>query len=253
MRNLQPDQLRRSESSLHAYPTLRYCQVRLKNLGQYSNSDSLRISRTVPRTQVPQHDFSLEEKVLEKILEMEKQDKALADLRVQLVRKEQERILSGVSDMQQQRNRMKQQEIKKMEGSNDKASKIANFSNVTGEHDTTKIRDIFEKNEWDLQRALSFHFSNIDTKPAPPAGSVNITIYVDNEKNNWTYKSSETLWDLYTMVARMGKTESFHFVDSKGRKYKEHMFDRTFAEAGWLPSVTLTVCTDDPKPKLLEI
>merc|ERR1719447_892059 len=121
----------RSDSSLHAYPALKYCQVRLKNMGQGGSSDNLRISRTVPRTQAPQHDFSLEERVLEKILEMENQDRALADLRVQLVRKEQERILSGVSDMQQQRNRMKQQEIKKMEGSNDKASKIANFSNVT--------------------------------------------------------------------------------------------------------------------------
>jgi len=262
MRNLQPGQLRRSDSSLHAYPALKYCQVRLKNLGDSGggNPDQLRISRTIPRSQAPQHDYSLEETILEKILEMENQDKALAEKRVKLqeVQKlceEQQRILKGVTDMQEERNRRREnQELKKMEGQSDeKSAKIANFSNITGEQDIGKIRDIFEKNEWDLQRAMSFHFSNIENKPPPPAGSVHITIYVDNKKNEWTYKSSETLWDLYTMVARMGKRESFHFVDSNGKKYKEHMFDTTFAEAGWVPSVTLTVCKDNPKPKLLDI
>jgi len=265
MQNLQPSKMIGSDSSLHAYPILKYCKLRLNcpDGSGSSSQDNLRISRTVPRTQVPQHNFSFEQPILEKILAFENQDKVIADNRIKLQNfkklcEEQQRTLKGVREMQKQK-RLKEEEMKIVEekkvDSNDKAAKIANFANVTGEKDREKIRSILSENDWDLQRAMSFHFSSFERKPAPAAGSVQISIYIDNKRHEWTYKSNETLWELYTMVARMGKNESFHFVDSKGRKYKEHMFDKTFDEVGWVPSVTLTVCKDDPKPKpaLLDI
>merc|ERR1712087_5476 len=134
----------------------------------------------------------------------------------------------------------------------EKAEKLTQFGNVTGEWDGDKVREALKKHDWNLNRALSEFFS----KPEEPSNessspsqnnTVKITIYIDNEKHEWTYKSSETLWDLYTMVARSGKNEAFHFVDSNGKKYKEHMFDTTLANAGWVPAVTLTVCKDEHK------
>jgi len=263
MRNLNQGVLVRSNSSLHAYPAVGFCQVRIQkdSSGELGNVE---ISRTVPRVDIPHYNFSLENSVLEKIKQMEDQDQIVAENRVKFLkakkyREEQAEKVKNVAFERKKRDEERkkmEEERKKIEEhkaeEKEKAEKLTQYGNVTGVWDGNKVREALKKHAWNLNTAISEYFSKSEEpsnegRSQSQNNTVKITIYIDNEKHEWTYKSSETLWDLYTMVARSGKNEAFHFVDSNGKKYKEHMFDTTLANAGWVPAVTLTVCKDEHK------
>jgi len=256
MRNLNKGVLVRTNSSLHAYPAVGFCQVRIQkdSSGELGNVE---ISRTVPRVEIPHCDFSLENSVLEKIKQMEDQDQIVAENRVKFlkakkIREEQAEKVKKVAIERKIRDEEREKIEEHKAEEKQKAEKLRQYGSVTGEWDGNKVREALKKHAWDLNRALSEFFSkpqesSNEGRSPSQNDTVKITIYIDNEKHEWTYKSSETLWDLYTMVARSGKNEAFHFVDSNGKKYKEHMFDTTLANAGWVPAVTLTVCKDEHK------
>jgi len=319
MHNVQPDSLfRRSDSSLHTYPSLKYCKVRLKPVGDFDGSkkEKLRISQTVHRSEAKQHDYALDESVLEKLLEFELQDKILKDNQVKLqnakkLRDEQDRKLKKVAEQKRAEEikaekdikaakitdfinytgehdnekirtilcannwdlqkavsvyltekQVKQQNAKKLRDEQNRklkkeqkraqemkvekdieTAKITDFINYTGEHDNEKIRTILCANDWDLQKAVRFYHGSTEEKTTVPFTSVQISVYIDVKRYEWTFKSNDTLWELYTNVARI-KNHAFHFVDPEGRKYKEPTFDSTFADVGWVPSMSLTVCQD---------
>jgi len=259
--NFQLPVMDRVPSGLHAYPALKHSHVRFSNAANTGEKHTnLEVSRTVPRVDVVRHDFTLEESVLERIKKMEDQDQKIAENRRKLInsKKLQEEQVEKVKQLNLERKRREEEQKRLSEQKaeeEDKTKKITEYANITGEVDRDKIRTALEKHNWNLESAVSLYFSNSDEQAPgeregePGMETVKINIYVDNVKYVWTFKPTETLWDLYTMIARMGKNESFHFVDSNQKKYREHMFENSFASAGWVPEVTLTVCKDDPKPR----
>merc|ERR1719195_308985 len=84
MRNINNGYLVRT-SSLHAYPAVGFCQVRLQK-DSSAELGNVEISRTVPRVDVPQCNFSLENSILEKIKQMEDQDQIVAENRVKFLK-----------------------------------------------------------------------------------------------------------------------------------------------------------------------
>jgi len=255
-RNLNKGVLVRSNSSLHAYPAVGFCQVRIQK-DSSRELGNVEISRTVSRVEVPHCGFSLEHSVLERIKQMDDQDQIVTENRVKFLKakKNREKQAWKVKNVDIERKK-RDEEWKRIEEHNaeerEKEEKRTKYGNVTGECDGNKVQEALKKNAWNFNSGTGEFLSN-SVKPLNEGRSqsqnntVKITIYIDNKKYEWTYKSSETLWDLYTMVARSGKNEAFHFVDSNGKKYKEHMFDTTLAKAGWVPAVTLTVCKDEHK------
>jgi len=255
--HFQPPVMERVPSGLHAYPALKHSHVRFNSTANPGEKHTnLEVSRTVPRVDVVRHNFALEKSVLERIKKMEEQDQKIAENRRKLInsKKLQEEQAEKVKQLDMERKR-REEEAKLKAEEDEKTKKITEYASITGELDRHKIRTELEKHNWDLETAISLYFSKSDEQVPgeregePDMETVKITIYVDNVKHVWTFKPTETLWDLYTMIARMGKNESFHFVDSNQKKYREHMFENSFANAGWVPEVTLTVCKDDPKPR----
>jgi len=257
--NCQPV-IERLHSGLNAYPSLKYSNVRFSNaVNSVEELPNSKVSRTVPRVNVMRHDYALENSVLERIKQMDEQDEKIAQNRLKLMnsKKLKEEQAEKVKQMDLERKRREEEAKKSNDQKADeeeKAKKLTDYANITGKWDRDKIRATLKKHKWDLQTAVSAYFTKCEQtyergEGEPEISEVKIIIYIDNVKYEWTFKSSETLWDLYTMIARMGKNESFHFVDSNQKKYREHMFETTFAEVGWVPEVTLTVCKDDPKPR----
>lgn len=267
-RKPQEGYLVRSNSSLHAYPAVGYCRVTI----QTSTSEDIgnvEISRTVPRVEVPHCDYSLENSVLETVKKMEQLDQEVAENRVKFqkekkLREEQaqrERLLDIENKKREEEQRkIDEQKAEEKERAdklaheekekNDKLASYASFTGLRGAFNRDANRAMLQNHDWDLNAAIEAYYSNApgtvpEVNHMPQSNEVKITIYIDGQKHVWTKKASDTIWELYSDVAVSGKNEAFHFVDQSLKKYKEDKFETTLAEAGWVPSVTLTVCKDE--------
>merc|ERR550534_2291668 len=136
MRNLNKGVMIRSNSSLHAYPAVRLCQVRIQT-GASVDMGNVEISRTVPRVEVPHCDFSVENSVMERIKQMEEQDDIDAEKRVKFnnakkLLAEQTEQLKNLS-IERKRREEEQKKIEEQEAEEkEQASKLREYSNITG-------------------------------------------------------------------------------------------------------------------------
>lgn len=253
--------IRRSNSSLSAYPALQYSQVRIKTNAYEEMLENTEISRTVPRSKAARYDFSIERSVLKRLEVMENQDIKMAENRMKLVNSKKLQTDQAETFKQMQvlnmERKIRKEEAQKigeqLAEEKENEDKLSEYETITGEYDRNKNRPNLEKYDWNLEKAIDAYMKTSDEQPTDGLSksysgeTLKIIIYVGNKRHEWTKKATETLWDLYTSVARLGKNEAFHFVDLNGKKYREHMFETTFEKAGWVPEVTLTVCRDIPK------
>merc|ERR1712087_175863 len=101
---------------------------------------------------------------------MEDHDQTVAEnwvkfLKAKKIREEQAEKVKKVAI----ERKIRDEERKKIEehkaGEKEKAEKLTQFGNVTGEWDGNKVREALKKHAWNLNRALSEFFS----KPAEPS------------------------------------------------------------------------------------